>query len=125
MPRSMQDLPVWRSAMELVHMVHLAATSIPDKEQEGLARELRDGASKIPGLIARGFDMATRRAFAQCLREAEHEIVELDQRILIAQGLGYFDEITADGLMSVTDGVGRRVNKLLFQTRYPRPRSRR
>jgi four helix bundle protein len=123
MPRSMQDLPMWRDAMELVHMVHLAASSIPE-EQEELSLELRNGATSIPGLIARGFGMGNRRDFCECLAKADHEIVQLDQRILIAQGLGFFDEITADGLMGMTDRVGRRISKVLHQMRHPRLRSR-
>lgn len=124
MPKSMQDLPMWRDAMELVHMVYLAVSSIPE-EQESLSLELRNGASSIPGLIARGFGMGNRRDFCDCLKKADHEIVELDQRILIAQGLGYFDEITADGLMGMTDRVGRKIGKMLHWAQHPRPRSRR
>jgi four helix bundle protein len=120
----MQDLPMWREAMELAHMVHLAASAIPAGEQEGLALELRNGATSIPGLIARGFGMGTRHDFCECLKQADHEIIQLDQRILIAQGLGYFDEITADGLMGMTDRVGRRIGKVLHQMRHPRRRSR-
>lgn len=121
----MQDLPMWMSAMELVHMVYLACSSIPDDEQDGLSLELRNAASRIPGLIARGFGMGTRRDVCECLKRAERKIVELDQRIMIAHGMGYFDEITADGLMAMTDRIGRRLGRAIYQSQHPRLRSHR
>lgn len=124
MQRSFRDLLAWRQAMDLVKMVYFAVEAIPPEEREGLSAELRAGATAIPGLIARGYGIGTRRDFLVCLKQANHTLMELEERIRVAQGLGYFDQCTGDGLLAAAEQVGRSLQRLMRRletgTRKPR-----
>ena len=117
---------IYQRSLELIRMVDFALRAVPPDAdglgEHGLAAELRTGSMRIPAMVARGYGMrTTRRDLSECLEKANHEIVELDQRIMIAQGMEYFDEVTADTLLHLTDGIGRLISGMLHQLRQ-RPR---
>ncbi len=138
MPRSFENTLLYQRSLELIKMMDFAVRSVPaDAEglgEHGLVSELRAGVIRIPGLVARGIGMRTRRDLYDCLGQANHEIVELDQRIMIAHGMEYFDECTCDALLSQTDRVGRLITGMMHSLQQrsraarpprPTPRSRR
>ncbi len=128
MPHSFENTLVYECSLELIKMITFAAQSIPASQEGpgecGLDAELRNGALRIPATIARGYGLRTRHDLYTALEKANHEIVELDQRILLARGMEYFDECTVDALLHLTDRLGRLINDMMH-TLQQRPRAAR
>ena len=78
-----KDLIVWQKSMDLVVAVYALTDTFPQKEQYGLASQMRRSAVSIPSNIAEGYHRGTSKEYRNFLQIAYGSASELDTQIEI------------------------------------------
>ncbi len=110
--KTFKDLIAWQRAMDLVESVYRASRAFPVDERYGLTVQIRRAAVSIPSNIAEGQGRSTARDFDRFLAIAYGSLLEVETQILIAERLGYLDEMSATPVLAIAGEVGRLVNGL-------------
>lgn len=87
--KSFQDLKVWQSAYELTLEVYQLCETFPRQEQYGLSSQMTRAAVSVCSNIAEGFGRQTAKDKGQFYAMANGSLTELENQLLIAQGIGY------------------------------------
>ena len=109
----LQNVLVWRQAIDLADRVSRVAESLPDCERFVLNEQMRDAALSIPSNIAEGKGRAVARQYRQFVRYARGSTYELQSHIVFAEKRGYFSAELADTLIGESDEILKGLNALL------------
>lgn len=88
------DLKVWQLAMELVTDIYAMTKYFPDSEKFGLSCQMQRAAVSVPSNIAEGAGRESTADFIRFLVIARGSLSELETQVLIAQRLGYADNVS-------------------------------
>jgi len=126
MKKSHHRLEAWKTALSLVKAIYSTTSSFPKSELYGLTSQMRRAAVSIPSNIAEGAARETTPEFLRFLYIARGSLAELETQILIANDLGYMDELTPilDDLHRVSallDGLIRSLKSRGSRTKEERP----
>jgi four helix bundle protein len=105
--RDYSDLIVWQKAMTLVEMIYRCSATFPMDERFGLTAQVRRAAVSVPSNIAEGQGRRSTSEFLQCLSVAQGSVREVETQIQIAGRLGYLDADAQQGVIALTQEVGR------------------
>lgn len=109
---SYRDLTVWQKAMTLVFSVHQLLPHFPVNEKYELTRQLRRSVVSVPLNIAEGHGRGTRRDYANFLSVAYGSLMETETILLLAQGLGYLNQVESGEVMKLITDVAKLLNAL-------------
>lgn len=93
MNRKHQQLRAWQNAMQLVEAIYRLTASFPESERYGLTSQVRRAAVSVPSNIAEGAARGSTADFIRFLYIARGSLSELETQCLIAQKLGYVQDI--------------------------------
>ncbi|HEX2973988.1 MAG TPA: four helix bundle protein [Tepidisphaeraceae bacterium] len=105
--RSYKELIVWQRAMDLVVAVYEATRTFPKEEMYGLTSQIRRCAVSVPSNLAEGQGRGTTLGFLRYTRIAMGSLQELETQLVLANRLSYMKQELLDGLLTVSDEVGR------------------
>ena len=88
------DLKVWQLAMDLVTDIYAMTKYFPDSEKFGLSSQMQRAAVSVPSNIAEGAGRESTADFMRFLVIARGSLSELETQVLIAQRLGYADNVS-------------------------------
>ncbi len=104
---SYRDLVAWQRAVELVVRVYRLTDTWPKKETYGLSSQAERAASSVPANIAEGQGLGTPKQFHHHLSIAYGSLCELETHLIVAQRLGYIDQVTLDDVINQSSNVAR------------------
>ncbi len=110
--QSYRDLIVWQKGMDLVEAAYRTTWSFPREEIYTLTSQMRRAAISIPCNIAEGQGRQTTKDFVHFVSIANGSLLELETQCLIARHLTYINQIQTDGLLLLTEEVGRLITGL-------------
>lgn len=99
--------------MRLVELVYHLTEALPQREQFGLAQQIRRAAVSIPSNIAEGHSRHTRQAYLYHLGVALGSQAELETQIELTVRLGFAAGTVASDCANHTARVGRRLHALV------------
>jgi four helix bundle protein len=108
-----RELLVWQVSMDLVEKVYCLTKCVPKEELYGLTSQLRRAVVSIPSNIAEGQGRNGSAEFIRFLHIAHGSLREVETQLLIAQRLGYADEVEISGGLDFCVRVGQLINGLL------------
>jgi four helix bundle protein len=93
--------------------VYRMTKNFPREELYGLTNQLRRAAVSVPSNIAEGQGRGVGQAFSHHLRIANGSLQEVETQLLIAQRLGYVEEVAVFPILDLSAEVGRVTTGLL------------
>jgi len=108
-----RNLDVWQRAMGLAEVCYSITNGFPQREQYGLASQLRRSAVSIPSNIAEGCGRDSPREFARFLRIAYGSGCELGTQIELARRAGLGDQAALASAATEAERVRRMLTGLL------------
>jgi len=88
-----KDLDVWNKSMDMVEDVYRLTKNFPESEKYGLTNQIRRCTVSISSNIAEGAARNTDKEFVQFCYIALGSLSELETQLLIAERLGYSQNI--------------------------------
>lgn len=110
--KNYQDLIAWRKAMDLVTAVYELAADLPDREEYGLAGQLRRSVVSVPVNVAEGQGRKSDREFRRYVSIAHGSLREVETEVLIAIRLGYLPETKGQSVLVLAAETGRLLSGL-------------
>jgi four helix bundle protein len=117
MLKSYRDLLVWQKAMELTIEIYRFSNDFPKSEVYGLTSQLRRAGVSVPSNIAEGYGRGSRKEYVQFLCISQGSLKELETQVILAQRLNYGSKAAAEGLLGLSDEVGRMLGALIRSLR--------
>jgi four helix bundle protein len=111
--RTLHDLVVWQTAMELAEGCYRLAAEFPRGERYGLTSQMRTASVSIPANIAEGFGRESTGPFIQFLRIAQGSLKELETRLLLGIRLGLTTSERAAQQSSLVQDTGKLLRALI------------
>ncbi len=87
--KNFTDLYAWKEAYKLAVMIYKVTNGFPQKETFALVSQMRRAAVSISSNIAEGFSRRTRKEKIQFYSMSLGSLTELQNQILIAEGVSY------------------------------------
>lgn len=110
--RSYRDLIVWQKAIDLVVACYKLSRSFPKSELYGLTSQLQRAAVSVPANIAEGHGRSSTKAYVNYLMISHGSLMEVETHLILSERLGYCSTEDLDGLLSMTEEVGRMLQGL-------------
>jgi four helix bundle protein len=107
-----RDLLAWQRAIDLAEAVYAAMRPWPGEELYGLTAQVRQAAVSVMANIAEGNGRTGSREFLQHLSIADGSLAEVEAHLL-AQRLGFLDEVTVERLVDQIEETRRLVRGLI------------
>lgn len=107
MAQSLEDLQVWRRAIQLSVAVYRLTGSFPKQEMYGLSSQLQRAAVSVASNIAEGRGRLNRKEFRQFLGMAQGSNFEVKTQLVIARELGIGSPELLQTASRLNDEVGR------------------
>ena len=85
----LEQLKVWKLAMEIAKNVYIIAKDFPSEEKFGLTSQVRRAAVSIASNIAEGAGRYSDKEFAQFLSIASGSSFEIRTQLLLSEQLGF------------------------------------
>jgi four helix bundle protein len=98
--RTYRQLDVWIKSRAMVKEIYLITKGFPKEELYGLVSQMRRCAVSIPSNIAEGYGRQYKKETLHFFHIARGSVYELETQLLIANDLGYTDEILLEELMN-------------------------
>lgn len=92
--KTFKDMLVWQEAYGLAIVIYSITKTFPKEEQYGLTNQLRRSAVSVASNIAEGFGRNSMREKDQFYSIAYGSLIEVENQLLIARGVGYIDNST-------------------------------
>lgn len=106
-----KELNAWKVSMDFVTEVYAATKDFPKDEIYGLTSQLRRAAVSVPSNIAEGAARNSPKEFMQFLYIALGSASEAETQLLIAQRLGYAQQV--DSLLDMAVSVKKLISGLI------------
>lgn len=110
--RPHEKLDVWKKAVDFVVAVYRSTDDFPRDERFGLTSQMRRAAVSIPANIAEGAGRKSYKEFAHFLSNSQGSASEVETELLIAERLGYIQEVKYLELRASLDEIGRMLTGL-------------
>jgi four helix bundle protein len=107
MSQRVEDVKVWRKAIELSVAVYKVTESFPGQERYGLSSQLQRAAVSVASNIAEGRGRLNRGEFRQFLGMAQGSNYEVQTQLLIAKKLGLGSSERIQQAQDLNAEVGR------------------
>ncbi|HBB88468.1 MAG TPA: hypothetical protein DC047_12715 [Blastocatellia bacterium] len=117
MLKSYRDLLVWQKAMELAVETYRFSSGFPRSEVYGLTSQLRRAAVSVSSNIAEGYGRGSRKEYIQFLCISQGSLKELETQVILAERLKYESKTSVDGLLELSEEVGRMLGALIRSLR--------
>jgi len=111
--KTFTDLNAWRKGHDLVLRIYQESKRFPKEEQFGLTSQLRRAAVSVTSNIAEGFSRSYLKEKIQFYAISLGSLTEIQNQLLIARDIGYFDDATYDSLCSGAVMVHKLLNGLI------------
>lgn len=108
-----KQLTVWQEAKRLVLTVYELTGNFPKEEQYVLTAQMRRAAISVTSNIAEGFGRKTSKDKEHFYVMANGSLAELENQVLLAESLGYFNESHVLKAQKQLSGTGQLLNGLL------------
>ncbi|MBZ9539939.1 MULTISPECIES: four helix bundle protein [Modicisalibacter] len=95
--RKHQQLRAWQESMELVSTIYALTATFPAEERFGLSSQMQRAAVSVPSNIAEGAARGSKADFLRFLYIARGSLSEVETQLLIAQRLGYLNDLSTTG----------------------------
>jgi four helix bundle protein len=90
--KSFHDLEAWKESYKLTIIIYEITRIFPREELFGLTNQLRRAAVSVSSNIAEGFGRETGKDKSHFYVMARTSIMEIQNQLLIARGVGYLNE---------------------------------
>jgi len=111
--KSFRDLRVWQEAYKLSLVIYKICDHFPKHELYGLTNQLCRAGVSVCSNIAEGFGRKGAREKDQFYAIANGSLTELENQLLIAEGIGYIDSKLLNRVIQQCDTV----HKMLYGLR--------
>jgi four helix bundle protein len=101
----LQELKIWKKAIELATDVYEVTNSFPKEEKYGLISQIRRSVVSISSNIAEGAGRNSKKEFCYFLGISNGSCYELQTQIIISQQLKLIDEETAKSILKSIDEI--------------------
>ena len=108
--QSIEEVPVWIKAHEMVLKVYKLTESFPKSELFGLTSQLKRSASSVPANITEGFYRNSTKELLQFLYNARGSLGETKYHILLSKDLKYLKEKDYLLIKNGYEEVGKQLN---------------
>ena len=108
--QTFRDLRVWRESYKLAVGIYKISEKFPKHELYGLSSQMTRAAVSVSSNIAEGYGRKTNPDKNQFYTMANGSLTELENQLLIAQGVGYIDKPMLARIMEQCDTV----HKMLY-----------
>ena len=96
----LEDLKIWKKAMEIAEKTYLLSAKFPSEEKFGLTSQIRRSAISVPSNIAEGAGRSTRGEFKNFLSIASGSSYELLTQLILSQRLDLIEAEAVQPLIS-------------------------
>src|SRR5262249_38640739 len=117
MGQSFKDLVVWQRAIQLTTEIYRLTASFPRSEQFGLVSQMRRASVSIASNIAEGWGRSTKGEYRLFLGHARGSNCELQTQLIIANSLGFGDNVSHEQLQKTSAEVSRMLIALIGKLR--------
>ena len=111
--KNFTDLVTWQKGHTLVITVYKLTKNFPADERYGLVSQMRRCSVSITSNIAEGFGRRTGKEKIRFYDIAIGSLFELQNQVLLSQGLGYLDESQIALIQPLALEVNRLLNGLI------------
>jgi len=113
-PSTFQSLKVWQKSVDLSVEIYGLTKSFPVDEREngGLAHQLRRAAVGIPSNIAEGY-ARDRKEYAQFCSISLGSLFEVQTQLIISQRIGYITQVQCDLITNQINEISRMLKGLI------------
>lgn len=109
---SYRSLLVWQKAVDFAVLIDGLLGKSSKHEQYGLVSQMQRAAVSIASNIAEGKERQSDRDFARFVTISMGSLAELETQLLIAQRLGYLEELDRLEACSRSDEIGKMLRSL-------------
>lgn len=109
----LEDLLVWRRAIELSTELYKLTRSFPREEVYGLTSQLRRAGVSVASNIAEGYGRGTRGEYRNFLGIARGSALEVQTHLVIARSLG----LANSNQISRAEKLTEEISRMLFAIR--------
>lgn len=102
-----QDLDVWKAAMDLSVDIYRLVESFPDTQQFGLSYHLKASVTHLPANVAAAASRKYGRESLRYLFRAKGIIYEVESMLYLAERLGYMTEEELEKHLELLDSSRR------------------
>lgn len=117
--RSHKDLVVWQKSMDLVAEVYALSAKFPASERFRMVDQICRAAVSIPANIAEGHGRGTRKDYNHFISIARGSLAETETFVLLAERLGYGDQVLLCAAKDLIAEVGKMLNALRARLAKP------
>lgn len=96
----LDDLKIWRKAMEIAEKTYLLSAEFPSEEKFGLTSQIRRSTVSVPSNIAEGAGRSTKGEFKNFLSIASGSSYELLTQLILSHRLNLISEEKARPIIS-------------------------
>lgn len=107
-----QDLRIWKKAIDIATEVYKATVDFPKEEKYGLTSQIRRSAVSVPSNIAEGAGRNSDGEFCHFLGISNGSSYELQTQLIISNRLGLINYNTVNVLLKSLDEIQKMNYKL-------------
>jgi four helix bundle protein len=108
-----KDLIVWQKSINLVTLVYKITNQFPKEEIYGLTSQMRRAAVSIPSNIAEGHGRFSDKELIRFLFISLGSSAELETQLILANNLGFLNEVDFEQLQELNNEVIRMLSALI------------
>ena len=105
----LEDLIIWKKAIELTKQVYLICLELPQDERFGLTSQVKRAAISIPSNIAEGAGRDTNPQFNQFLNIAFGSSYELQTQLIISERLKFISKEANEPILNKLDEIQKMI----------------
>jgi four helix bundle protein len=113
MSSQFRNLIAWQKSVQLAVKMFRVCNAFPQREQFGLAQQMRNASVSVPSNVAEGCGRGTLPDYRRFLLHARGSTYELETQIEIAKQTGLITGTDADALIADTNEVERLLNGMI------------
>jgi len=112
------DLNCWKEGHKLVIIIYKTTAKFPKEELYGLINQMRRAAVSITSNIAEGFSRQSYGEKVQFYSMAQASNTELQNQLLVAKDVGYFNNDSFEEATSQSVIVHKLLNGLIKKSKF-------
>ncbi len=106
---NLNDIKVWKKAIELSKIVYQNTQNYPMEEKYGLITQMRRCAVSVASNIAEGAGRNSNKEFTHFLGIARGSSYELQTQIIISLELNYLEEFSSKEMLNKVDEIQKMI----------------
>jgi four helix bundle protein len=108
-----KELRVWQIAKELAVKIYKMTQNPQFKKDFGFKDQIQRSAVSIPSNIAEGDELGTDKQSVRYFYISKGSAAELLTQLIIANEIGYVDDMTKDNLVDECDKISAMLSRLI------------